>query len=54
MSKDTIFKTKFSENFWSSYAKQTIDCQHAIGELFDNILSARPSDIGGGLRSAFV
>lgn len=40
VTKSISFKTKnSSEAFWTGFAKQTIDFQHAIGELVDNALS---------------
>lgn len=51
-----IFKTKnTSKAFWSGYAKQTIDFQHALGELIDNSLSGtKQKRVGKNYESAVI
>jgi len=47
--------THGSAGFWEGFARQTIDCQHAVGELIDNALSAPlPNAAGTGLQPAVV
>src|SRR4051812_49206326 len=50
------FKTKnSSSSFWEGFARQTIDFQHAVGELIDNSLSARlPKAAGKGFQTTVI
>lgn len=50
------FTTKNStSSFWSGFAKQTIDFQHALGELVDNALSATlAKPTGTGKQTATI
>ncbi|MEH3135986.1 MAG: hypothetical protein PGN30_13425 [Mycolicibacterium neoaurum] len=52
----TTFETSHSgQAFWDGFARQTIDCQHAIGELIDNALSAPlPNAAGTGAQPAVI
>lgn len=50
------FTTKnTTQAFWTGYAKQTIDFQHALGELIDNSLSGtKQKKIGNGYETAVI
>jgi hypothetical protein len=50
------FTTKHhSKNFWAGLARQTIDFQHALGELVDNSLSATlPKTVGVGKQTGVI
>ena len=52
----TTFETSNAgQAFWDGFARQSIDCQHAIGELVDNGLSAAlPNAAGTGSQPAVI
>ena len=55
MATTTFTTTHTGQAFWEGFARQTIDCQHAIGELIDNALSAPlPNAAGTDLQKAVV